>query len=232
MHATHLSWLTVLLTTASARELLPSWTTSLPPREEPKDPWLSLPHNATLQRRQEEIDTTCEVGNGIAVAQDLEAKSGDSPQAFNQLWDWVEVEACKATGCSDFKEHCVTASAGQDVCLKVDGKFKHKFRSDFIEAARGAFDRSVRTRELTSGVVETSTNFVRILSDSGDNSGYWIEVEIYNKGSAGNGDGCPQTLETIASAGSQIPEIGSMFGLVGFLCSGADGIEWTGEATG
>jgi hypothetical protein len=232
MHSTHLSWLAVILATANARVLLPSKTTILPPLKEPKNPFLSVPHNATVQRRQEEYDTLCEVGNGIAVAQDLKAESGDSPQAFSQLWDWVEDEACTRQGCSDRKEHCVTASTGQDVCLTVDGIFSFELRSDFINAARGAFDRSVRTRELTSGTIETGTNLIRLLAEPGENSGNWIEVEIYNQGSAGNGDGCPQTLATVASAGAHIPEIGSMFGLVGFLCEGAEGVEWTGEATG
>jgi hypothetical protein len=54
MHSTHLSWLAVILTTANARVLLPSKTTMLPPLKEPKNPFLSVPHNATVQRRQEE----------------------------------------------------------------------------------------------------------------------------------------------------------------------------------
>jgi len=232
MHVTHLSWLAVMLATANARrEPLPSYTTILPPKEPTKE-YINRPRSATLQRRQD-VDTTCEVGAGNAVAQDLGAGPGEYPQAFTQLWDWAEVDGCQATGCTDRKEHCVTASAGQDVCIQIDGAFPHEHRDSFIGAARGAFDRTVRTNELSSGVIETGTNLVRIIGGPGENSGYTVKAEVYNKGSSGGGSGCPQTMKTIAASGAQIPEIGTMFGLVGFLCGGLDsGIQFQGEATG
>lgn len=216
-----------MLATANAREPLPSYTNILPPKENanilpPKEnKGVEKRRRATLERRQE-IDTSCEFGAGTAIAQDLGAGSGESPQAFSQLWDWADAEACQESGCTARKEHCVTAATGQDVCIQIDGSFPPGSRGSFIGAARGAFDRTVRTDDLSTGVIERGTNMVRLITKPGDNSGYDIEVQIYNKGSSGGSGSCPQTIKTVASAGAQVPEIGSMFGLVGFLCGGAD----------
>jgi hypothetical protein len=227
MQPVHLTLLAAILATTNARQLLPSKTTILPPKE-PKDGLLSSKSKAPLQHRQASYDTLIEVGSGLAVAQDLSSE-GDSPQAFAQLWDWIEKDACGSLGCSSRVEHCVTASTGQDVCVTVGGNFPDNQRDDYIKGARGAFDRSVRTQKLSSGVIETATDMIRLLGEPGNSSGYNINVEIYNQDRDRSGEGCPDTIKTIAAGGALIPEIGVVFGMVGFMC---DEVEWEGEATG
>jgi hypothetical protein len=227
MQPIHLTLLAAILAASNARELLPSRTTILPPKE-PKDRLLSSTSRAPLQRRQADFDTLVEVGSGTTVAQDLSSE-GASPQAFAQLWDWIENEACTSLGCSSRVEHCVTASTGQDVCVTVGGDFPSKQRLLYLKGARGAFDRSVRTRKLSSGVIETATDMIRLLGEPGNSSGYNIDVEIYNQDRGRSGEGCPDTIKIIAAAGANIPEIGTAFGTVSFMC---DEVEWEGEATG
>jgi hypothetical protein len=130
MQPIHLTLLAAILATANARELLPARTTILPPKE-PKDGLLSSTSKTPLQRRQADYDTLIEVGSGTAVAQDL-GSEGASPQAFAQLWDWIEKEACTSLGCSSRVEHCVTASTGEDVCVTVGGNFPSEQRLDYI----------------------------------------------------------------------------------------------------
>jgi hypothetical protein len=131
MQAIHLTLLAAILAAANARELLPSRTTILPPKE-PKDRLLSSTSRAPLQRRQADYDTLVEVGSGTTVAQDLSSE-------------------------------------------------------------------------------------------------YNIDVEIYNQDRGRSGEGCPDTIKIIAAAGANIPEIGTAFGTVSFMC---DEVEWEGEATG
>jgi len=130
MQPIHLTLLAATLATANARELLPSRTNILPPKE-PKDGLLSSKSKIPLQHRQADYDTLIEVGSGTSVAQDL-GSEGASPQAFAQLWDWIEQEACTSLGCSSRVEHCVTASNGEDVCVTVGGNFPSEQRLDYI----------------------------------------------------------------------------------------------------
>lgn len=227
MQPIHLTLLAAILVTATARELLPAKTNILPPKE-PKDSLLSSTSKAPLQRRQRDYDTLIEVGSGTAVVQDL-GSEGASPQAFAQLWDWIENEACTSLGCSSRVEHCVTASTGQDICVTVGGNFPSDQRLLYLKGARGAFDCSVRTRKLSSGVIETATDMIRLLGEPGNSSGYNINVEIYNQDRDRSGEGCPDTIKTIAAGGANIPELGAAPGTVSFLC---EEVEWKGEATG
>jgi len=95
--------------------------------------------------------------------------------------------------------------------------------------ARGAFDRSVVTRKLATGVIETATDLLRLLGEPGNSSGYNIDVEIYNQDRGRDGEGCPEMIKTIAAAGENAPEIGAGFGLISFVC---DTVEFKAEATG
>jgi hypothetical protein len=98
-----------------------------------------------------------------------------------------------------------------------------------FRCARGAFDRSVVTRKLATGVIETATDLIRLLGEPGNSSGYNIDVEIYNQDRGRDGEGCPEMIKTIAAAGENAPEIGAGFGLISFVC---DTVEFKAEAAG
>jgi len=70
---------------------------------------------------------------------------------------------------------------------------------------------------------------IRLLGEPGNSSGYNIDVEIYNQDRSRDGEGCPEAIKTIAAAGENAPEIGSIFGMVTFVC---DTVEFKAEATG
>lgn len=55
---------------------------------------------------------------------------------------------------------------------------------------------------------------------AGPYSGFGIRVELTEKEAGGV---CGDTIKQIAKGGSALPEVGSVFGLVGFFCSITDG---------
>lgn len=127
----------------------------------------------------------------------------------------------------------MTASAGQDVCVLVGGNYVPGQGSGSIQAARGAFDRTVvNSSPGSSGVIETATDYVNVQGCTSKTQGHNVEVEIYNQASTSEGGGRGQVIKPIASGGAMLPEIGSMFGAVSFLCSGVEDVDFLGEATG
>lgn len=116
--------------------------------------------------------------------------------------------------------------------MPVDGNFVPSLRSQYIRAARGAFDRTVENSSLgSSGVIETSTDYVKVQSYSSKTQGNNIGVEIYNQADTSEDGGCGKVINTITT-GDALPEIASLFRAVGFLCSGAEGVKFDGDATG
>lgn len=179
-----------------------------------------------IDRRQAGA-TDCEVGGAVVVAQDLNAAPGESPQAFTQLFDWLQNSACTQLGCGG-EQYCVTASTGADVCIEVSGSFAREQRNDFLRSARGAFTRTITRQEPGQGVIETGTNLVNIRGVSGPYGTGFVRVDLRNQDSGGGG-GCPAIIQTIANGGSLIPQIAAPFGVVSFLC---DTASFQGQATG
>lgn len=174
------------------------------------------------------VDTRVEIGDGEVIAQDTNARPPAHPQAFTQLFDALERELCTDLGCSPTDEYCVTASTSQQVCISANGMYLPEMRNGFISSVRGIFDRSVTYIGMDSGVIEYGTNLIHILADKGQYSGYGLRVMLENR-STGGGQ-CGPVVDTIAQGGSLLPEVGSVFGIVGFLC---DSIErFRGTATG
>ena len=98
---------------------------------------------------------------------------------------------------------------------------------------RSAFDRTVENSSPGSrGVIETSMDRVKVQGSSSKTQGYNIGVEIYDQADTSEGGSCGKVINTITTDGALLPEIGSLFGAVRFLCSGAEGVKFDGHATG
>lgn len=184
--------------------------------------------NTGLQRRAD-VDTEVEIGGGRVAAQDLNIQPPKHPAAFTELFDYLDGTICTDLGCDTSAEHCVTAAAGgEQVCISASGTWLRDQRNDFISSARGIFDRSVQYSGSDSGVFETGTDLIGLVAKRGRNSGYNIRVMLRNR-NVGSGQ-CGNTVDTIAQGGSQIPEVGAVFGLVGFFCNSIQ--RFSGQATG
>lgn len=192
-----------------------------------------LTYNETmlLHARAGDYQTSCEVGDGSVGVND---KSCNEPAAFTELWDAVENELCTEQGCDFQAKKCVTATEITNVCIAARGTFLRENRLDFIRGARGIFDRTVVRGEgecdPSLGYIETGTDLVDFQATQGDYSGYGIRVELSTEDK--NGGLCGQTVNTIAKAGSTLPEVGTVFGLVAFFCSASGDPVATLQATG
>lgn len=240
MHAIILTGLAVFLATMNV-QALPRVKTPLPRAKsilsfmDDVPIWHPSPRNGNatrgpLRARQNDIDTRIEIGDTEIIAQDGNAEPGESPQAFAQLFDYLESDLCGTLGCQFGETYCVEAAAGADVCIEARGEYGTGMREDFLQAVRGAFDRTVTSTELSSGVMETGTNVVHVISENGPNSGFGLRVQLTNQ--ASGGEQCPAFIENISNASQYLPEIGAVFGLVGFACGLAGDVEHTAEATG
>lgn len=190
-------------------------------------------HNETmlLRARAGDYQTSCEVGDSEVGVND---KSCNEPAAFTELSDAVENELCTEQGCDFQAKKCVTATELTNVCIAARGNFLRENRLDFIRGARGIFDRTVRRGEGECdpfiGYIETGTDLVDFQATQGDYSGYGIRVELSIEDKTGGL--CGRTVNTIAKAGSTLPEVGSVFGIVAFFCSASGDPVATLQATG
>lgn len=192
----------------------------------------SVDNAPSLEARQNEgVDTMVEIGDEDIIAQDRNASPGESPQAFSELFDHLESDLCGPVGCSLEESYCVDATAGQEVCIKANGHYNSAMRGPLMRAVRGAFDRTVRRQDLSTGVMEVGTNVVHVVSESGENSGWSLRVELTNQGSGGGK--CGPAIDIIAAGGALLPEFGRVFGMVGFACgSVSNAARFQAEATG
>ncbi|KJX98018.1 hypothetical protein TI39_contig444g00001 [Zymoseptoria brevis] len=184
----------------------------------------------SISRKRQAIQTNIEVGGGDVVAQDLNAGADQFPQAFSQLFDYVDSMGCAATSCDNMDEYCVTAATGADVCIRALGFFPNDSRAAYISSTRGAFDRAVRRLRPGQGVIETGPDFVAFQSRGTSLGDGDLRVDLRNVDSGGEGAGCGTVISQIAAGGALFPSVATPFGALSFFCGAVD--SFPGTATG
>jgi hypothetical protein len=183
-----------------------------------------------IVRKRQSGTTDIEVGGSDVVAQDLNAGPDGFPQAFSQLFNYVESDACAGTSCDTADEYCVTASTGADVCIRAQGFFPNASRGQYLSSTRGAFDRAVRRLRPGQGVIETGPDFVAFQSRGSSLGIGDLRVDLRNVATGGGGAGCGAVISTIAAGGALFPQVAAPFGALSFFCGAVD--SFAGTATG